>query len=811
MNGYSSRNVGAIHAQSPTSEPNIQNKRSFLRSALMPLLLCESAPDHQGNRGAQFSLRFGHVIAISFFAVLELAAGLTPGRAQSATPVARPNALYRQANLPIERRIDDLLRRMTLEEKVRQLDLYSGATALVDEHTDGTHAAATANFLPDKAQALWGDLGVGAIHDLNPTPKQANVIQQWVIKHNHLGIPVLFIEEALHGFDTGTVFPAPINLASTWNPDVDERIGAAIAAEARSTGVGMILAPVLDLARDPRWGRVEEDYGEDPYLTGRLGAAFVRGAQGNSLNSDHSVVTEPKHFAGHGSPEGGTNTSPVHLGERELRSVMLRSFEPAIRDGKAMGVMAAYHEIDGIPITADPFLLKKILRQEWGFKGFVLSDLGAIQRLYSVHGVASTPKEAACIAIKSGVDMQFYDLGHEDYQRALTECIHEGSLPQSDLDRAVRSVLRVKFALGLFDNSTTDLDLKARTYRSQAHLDLSLEAARESMTLLKNDGHLLPISKSVRRIAVIGPNGDVARYGDYEKESNGEHISILQGIRDLVPEVTVDFDSGKDVAEAIAKAKDADVVILGLGEWQGISGEGFDRSDLGLPGNQEQLMESVVATGKPVVLVLENGRPLTIGWAKEHVPAILEAWYPGEFGGKAIAETLFGANNPSGHLTITFPRSVGQLPDFYNSDRSRTCKYVDGNGLPLFPFGFGLSYTSFRFDHLAVHAPTPGSKEEILVTVDVTNVGDREGEEVAQLYVRQDVGSVETPDRSLEGFSRISLKPQETRTASFHVPQSQLAIWDTEGKWMVEAGNYTVWVGESSQASLTTKFVLKPR
>ncbi len=336
----------------------------------------------------------------------------------------------------------------------------------------------------------------------------------------------------------------------------------------------MILAPVLDVARDPRWGRVEEDYGEDPYLTGRMGAAFVRGAQGNSLSSDDTVVTEPKHFAGHGSPEGGTNTSPVHIGERELRTVMLRSFEPAIRDEKAMGVMAAYHEIDGIPITADPFLLKKILRQEWGFKGFVLSDLGAIKRLYTVHDVASTPKEAACMAIKSGVDMQFYDFGHEEFQRALSECVHEGSLPQTDLDRAVKSVLRVKFDLGLFDRSTTDPDLKARAYRSQAHLDLSLEAARESITLLKNDGHVLPLSKSVQRIAVIGPNGDVARYGDYEKESNGEHISILQGIRALVPGATVDFDSGKDIAAAIAKAKDADVVVLGLGEWQGISGGG---------------------------------------------------------------------------------------------------------------------------------------------------------------------------------------------------------------------------------------------
>jgi beta-glucosidase len=571
----------------------------------------------------------------------------------------------------------------------------------------------------------------------------------------------------------------------------------------------MILAPVLDLAREPRWGRVEEDFGEDPYLTGQLGLAYVRGAQGESLNTDHTVVSEPKHFAGHGSPEGGTNTSPVHIGERELRSVMLKPFEPAFREGHAMATMAAYHEIDGIPVTADPFLLKKILRDEWGFQGFVLSDLGAIQRLYKVHHVAATPKDASCMAIRSGVDMQFYDFDHDVFQKALIDCVHEGSLSQADLDRAVGAVLRVKFALGLFDHPLVDPSLNARVHRSPEHLALSLESARQSMTLLKNDGRLLPLSKSVQRIAVIGPNADVARYGDYEKEENGEHISLLDGIRTLVSQATVTFDAGKDIPAAVAMAKDADVVILGLGEWQGISGESFDRSNLDLPGNQAQLLEAVVATGKPVVLVLENGRPLTIGWAKEHVPAILEAWYPGEFGGKAIAETLFGENNPAGRLTITFPRSVGQLPVFYNSDPSRMRKYVDDDGKPLFPFGFGLSYTTFRYDHLAAQPPAPGGGGDIVVIADVTNTGDREGEEVAQLYLRQDVSSVETPDRSLKGFSRIRLKPQETKTVTFRIPQEQLAVWNAEGKWAVEPGSYTVWVGGSSEASLSRQFSLR--
>jgi beta-glucosidase len=717
--------------------------------------------------------------------------------------------VYKQSHAPIEARVDDLVRRMTLEEKVRELDLYAGAKELVDAHTDDTHAAPTAAFVPAKAQALFGSLGVGGIHDLYPTPAQANAIQEWVMAHNRLGIPVLFVEEALHGYDTGTVFPAPIGLSATWDVALAQEMAASIASEARPRGVDMILAPVLDLAREPRWGRVEEDFGEDPYLTGQLGLAYVRGAQGSSLTSDQSVVAEPKHFAGHGSPEGGTNTSPVHMGERELRSVMLKSFEPAFHDGHAMATMAAYHEIDGIPVTADPFLLKKVLRDEWGFRGFVLSDLGAIERLYKVHHVAATPRDAVCLAIRSGVDMQFYDFAHDIFQQALIDCVHENTLSAVDLDRAVRSVLRVKFMLGLFDRPLVDPNLSDRTFRSQTHLAVSLRAARESMTLLKNDKGLLPLSKSTANIVVIGPNANVARYGDYEKEENGLHLSLLDGLHKEVPQARIDFDDGKDITSALSKARGADVVILGLGERQGISGEGFDRTSLNLPDNQEQLLEAVAATGTPVILVLENGRPLTLPWAKEHVPAILEAWYPGEFGGQAIAETLFGDNNPAGRLTVSFPRNLGQLPDFYNTDPSRKRKYVDDDGEALFPFGFGLSYTTFRYTHLLVQAPSAASHDAVRVTVEVTNTGEREGDEVAQLYLRQDTSSVETPERSLKGFSRIHLKPHETRTVSFDVPQSELAVWNTEGKWVMEPGTFTVWAGGNSRATLTTNFTLK--
>jgi beta-glucosidase len=726
--------------------------------------------------------------------------------AQDTKPDAK--ALYKQSNAPIERRLDDLLSRMTLEEKARQLDLYSGAKDLMSAHSDDTHATADAVLSPGNAEKLFGTLGIGGVHDLYPTAAQSNAIQRWAIAHSRLEIPVLFIEEALHGFNTGTVFPAPLNLASTWDENLARTTGASIAAEARSTGVDMILAPVLDLARDPRWGRVEEDFGEDTFLTGRMGLAYVQGAQGENLSTDHTLIAEPKHFVGHGTPEGGTNTSPVHMGERELRMVMLRSFEPAIREGGARSVMAAYHEIDGIPVTADPFIFKKVLRDEWGFKGFVLSDLGAIRRLYDVHHVAATPKDAVCLAVRSGVDMQFYDFDHEVFQKTLVDCVHEGSLAQTELDRAVRSVLRVKFELGLFDHPFVDEELYGSVNRSQRHLAASLQSARESMTLLKNEGNTLPLAKSLHRIAVIGPNGNVARYGDYEKEENGLRISIVDGIRKLVPQSTVEFNDGKDRASAADCAKNAEVAILALGEWQGISGEGFDRSNLDLPGEQEQLLEAVVETGKPVVLVLENGRPLTIGWAKKHVPAILEAWFPGELGGQAIAETLFGDNNPAGRLTISFPSSLGQLPVYYSADPSRNHRYVDGTDSPLFPFGFGLSYTSFRYERAVAKSPAAGTQQDVEVSVDVTNSGGRAGDEVVQLYVREDTGSVETPARSLAAFTRVHLVPNETRTVTLRIPRRQLAVWNAEGKWVVEPGAYTVWVGGSSQAQLSASFVL---
>jgi beta-glucosidase len=726
--------------------------------------------------------------------------------------------IYKRADLSVDERVKDLVGRMTTEEKARQLDMYFGSEDLLDKNKDvtidhHTHAKPDVVFDPQFAEKKLGNLGVGSVHDLYPSAQLYNAIQAWMIKSSRLGIPALFLEEGLHGYMgyKQTVFPQSVNLATTWNPELAKKTGAAIAAEARANGVDMILGPVLDVARDPRWGRVEEDFGEDPFLSGQLGLNYVEGMQGDSLASDHNCIAEPKHFAAHGSPESGLNTSPVHAGEREVRSIMLKSFEPAFREGNAMAVMAAYHDIDGVPCTANPWLLNKVLRDEWGFKGFVLSDLGAIRRLYDAHHVAATPADAVCLALNSGVDMQFYDFSHDVFQNAIIDGVKNGQVSEAMLDAAVSRILRVKFLLGLFDHPFVDENLDETVRRSQEHLDLSLEVARQSMCLLKNEKNLLPLKKDFQRIAVIGPNAELARVGDYADTTvETPKYGMLNQIKKMVsPKTKILFADGEKIEDAVKLAKKSDVVILALGEKKGISGEGFDRSDLDLPGNQEALLEAVAKTGKPVVLVLQNGRALTIPWAAKNVPAILEAWYPGEFGGRAIAETLFGDNNPAGRLPVSFPKSIGQLPVFYDHFPSKNDNYIDGNDSPQFIFGFGLSYTTFKYDHLMVIAPTAGSSDDVLVSFDLANTGNRDGDEVAQVYVRETTASVATPIKALKAFSRVHLNSGETKSITLHVRQSDLAVWGAMQEWKVEPGEFTATVGGSSANGISAKFVLK--
>jgi beta-glucosidase len=448
-----------------------------------------------------------------------------------------------------------------------------------------------------------------------------------------------------------------------------------------------------------------------------------------------------------------------------------------------------------------------VLRDEWGFKGFVLSDMGAIWRLYDSHHTAATPEDAVCQAINAGVDMQLYDFPSDVFQNSILQGLKDGKLDPTALDRAVSDVLRAKFMLGLFDRPV-DPSVEAKVGRSPEHLELTLRSARESMCLLRNEGHLLPLSKDVKTLAVLGPYADVARLGDYSDKIKGKFPSMLAEIRKLVPTANVLYDAGKDIPAAVSKAQQADVVIMGLGEGPGESGERCDVTSLDLPGKQEQLLEAVAATGKPVVLVLQNGRPLTITWAAAHIPAILEAWYPGERGGQAITETLFGDNNPGGRLPVSFPRSLGQLPIFYNYAISSRSGYIDGSNKPLFSFGYGLSYTTFAYSDMQATPPAAGSKDDVMVSARVTNTGKVEGDEVAQLYLREDISSVVMPVKSLKGFQRIHLKPGEAQTVVFHVPQEQLAVWNPMQKWAIEPGAYTVWVGGQSDGIQSTHFTL---
>jgi beta-glucosidase len=753
----------------------------------------------------------------SNFKLMALALTMTTLAPMAQNPACADDALprYKEPNEPVDVRVQDLIGRMTVEEKARQLDMYFGSEDFLakDQTADRTHARADAVFDAARAGKKLGNLGVGSIHDLYPHSPLYNAIQAWVIKSNRLGIPALFLEEGLHGYQGygETAFPQSVNLASTWNPDLARQTGAAIAAEARAVGVDMILGPVLDVARDPRWGRVEEDFGEDPYLSGILGLAYVQGMQGASIASDHNVIAEPKHFAAHGSPEGGLNTSPVHAGEREVRSVMLKSFEPAIRQGHAMAVMVAYNDIDGVPCTGNPWLLDQILRDEWGFQGFALSDLGAIRRLYEDHHVASSPQEAIRLAIRAGVDMQFYDFDHDVFQGAIVAGVKDGSLPATVLDKAVSRVLRAKFILGLFDHPFIDERLDKTVRRSEGHLSLSLEVARQSLCLLKNNDNLLPLRKDLRRIAVIGTNANIVRLGDY---ADVTHESSAQGMfaqikKTVSPQTKVTYSDGEDIHAAVNEAKRANVVILGLGERHGISGEGFDRSDLDLPGKQEALLEAVAAAGTPVVMVLQNGRALSVSWAEEHIPAILEAWYPGELGGVAIAQTLFGDNNPSGKLPVSFPRRVGQLPAYYNHFPSKTHHYVDGDDSPLFVFGYGLSYTTFTYDHLTATPPPEGTGGDVLVSFNLTNTGQREGDEVAQVYVRRTNASVAAPVEELKGFARVHLKPRESKPVTIHLKLADLEVWGADRQWKLEPGEMTVKVGGSSAAAQSATFTLR--
>ncbi len=647
----------------------------------------------------------------------------------------------------------------------------------------------------------------------------------------------LIMGEALHGFMEygSTSFPQAIGLASTWDPALVKQVFTAAGDEARSAGVDQVFAPVLGLARDPRWGRTEETYGEDPFLVSRMGVAAITGLQGDEfLIGPHHVVATMKHFAVHSQPEGGTNTAPGNYSERVIRENFFVPFEAAVKEANVGSVMASYNEIDGIPAHINHWLLDKVLRQEWGFQGFVTSDGDGLQMLVKVHHVAATKADAARLAIAAGVD---YDLSDGSVYRTLLAQVQQGIVPESELDRAVSRILATKFRLGLFDNALVDPDAAERTTNSPEHRKIALKAAQETIVLLKNDKQLLPLDlNKLKTIAVIGPNADGVHLGGYSRNPlNG--VSVLQGIQERVgSKAKVIYAEGcrftdkhqdwhgwfddnvklidpatqtDKIKEAVAAAKSADVAILVVGENESTNREAWseqhlgDRDSLDLLGAQNELVKAVVETGTPTVVLLINGRPLSINYIAEHVPAILEGWYLGEAGGTAAANVLFGDVNPGGKLPITFPHSVGDLPDFYNHKPSDNRTYAFSTRQPLFPFGYGLSYTTFKFENLRVDPPQIYNGGTAKVSVDVSNTGDRAGDEVPQMYVHQEVASVTRPVMALKGFQRIHLNPGETKTVEFTITPDALSLLNVDMHKVVEPGIFDIMVGPSSAQTQT--------
>jgi len=703
----------------------------------------------------------------------------------------------------LEQRVTDLLSRMNVEEKIRQLDMYWGKEVA----NMGGHEASS--WSEEKTAASLGTTGVGSVHDLYPlTAEITNKIQRYAVEKTRLGIPVLFIEEGLHGYSGlgSTSFPIPLQIAAAWDTTLTYAIGRAIATETRAHGVDMLLGPVLCLPRDPRWGRVEETYGEDTYLDARMGVAMVKGFQGQGVDRPDAVVAEPKHFAVHGIPEAGSNTAPVNIGEREARSSFLYVFEKAVREGGALSMMAAYSELDGIPCVDNGWLLTDVLRKEWGFKGFVLSDLGAIKMSLENHHIASDIPDALSQTLKAGLNMQFYDFPHPDFLTAMKTALANGQLSMEQLDRAVRDVLRVKFMVGLFDHPYTDLSLKSAVFHTPAHQDLALKAAQESIVLLKNEGGLLPLRKGLGSLAVVGPLAVSTYLGGYSN-TEGKAVSILDGLKQRAgASLSIRYEKGYStdsvggdlLPAALDAVRGADATIVVLGEESAVVGEGKDRAHLQLSDQQMQLVKAVYATGKPVIVLLCNGRPICFNWVAEHIPAIVDTWFSGEKGGLAVADILLGNVNPSGKLPMTFPRSEGQIPFYYNHKPTSGHRYVDEASTPLYPFGHGLSYTRFDYSDLKIVPATIGIGQMAEVQVTVTNSGSVEGTEVAQLYLRDVVSSVTTPGLSLKGFGRVELRPGESRVVHFTLGPDQLALWNREMQHVVEPGEFKVMVGSSS-------------
>ena len=741
---------------------------------------------------------------------------------------------YQNPKLSVEERVNDLIQRMTLEEKVGQLR----CTLAWNYYTiKGKEVVPSESFKQDITEGhigmLWGTYRAdpwtqkSLENGLNPelAAKAGNALQKYVIENTRLGIPLLLAEEAPHGHMAigTTVFPTGFGMAATWNASLIERVGEVIGQEIRLQGGHISYGPVLDLAREPRWSRVEETMGEDPVLAGELGSAMVKGLGGGDLSRPWSTIATLKHFIGYGTTESGQNGGITVAGSRELRESFLPPFKKAI-DAGALSVMTSYNSLDGIPCTASKALLTDLLRHEWGFHGFVVSDLYSVDGIWGTHRVARDRQEAGVMALKAGVDA---DLGALAFA-PLVDAVKKGLVSEEQINHALANILRLKFEMGLFENPYVDVEKAKKQVRSDSNKEVALFTAREVITLLKNEGNTLPLSKQTK-VLVCGPNADNVynMLGDYTSpQEDGNVKTILSGIRTKLPASLVEYVKGcavrdtseSNISEAVEAARRADVVIVAVGgssardfktsyketgaavtDSKTISdmdcGEGFDRATLTPLGHQMELLKALKATGKPLVVIYIEGRPMDKSWAAQNADALLTAYYPGQEGGTAIADVLFGDYNPAGRLPVSVPANIGQLPVYYNKKPPMPHDYVEMSARPLYPFGYGLSYTTFKYDNLQIKKQGPTTFE---VSLKVTNTGQYDGDEVVQLYLHDEFASTAQPLKQLKKFQRIFIPKGETRDITFTLEAEDLSIINADMKCVVEPGDFTIMIGSSS-------------
>lgn len=768
----------------------------------------------------RFPFIFTYLFSVSLFLPLSVSAQKFP---------------YKDASRSVEERAQDLLQRMTLEEKVGQLlcplgwKMYAGRGEHVECVEQYEHEVAArhigmlwATFRADPWTQKTLETGLSP----ESAARAANALQRYALEETRLGIPVFLAEEAAHGHMAigTTVFPTGIGQAATFNPELLEKMGQVVAKELRLQGAHIGYGPVLDLAREPRWSRVEETYGEDPLLAATLGSALVKGMGGGELSQSDAVISTLKHFVAYGVPEGGHNGNPSVVGERDLHENFLLPFRTAI-DAGALSVMTAYNSMDGIPCTMNRRLLQDILRGEWGFRGFTVSDLYSIDGIHNSHRVASSTDEAACYALSAGLDV---DLGSESFP-TLVASVKKGQINEALVDSAVIRVLRLKFEMGLFDHPYVDPQQAKEQVRSAEHVAVAREVARQSIVLLENKKALLPLDKAHGHVAVIGPNADnqYNMLGDYTAPQNeADIVTVYEGIRQRIGEKRVTYVKGcavrdtsdADIEAAVRAARSADVAVVVVGgssardfrtNYQETgaaiasddyvsdmeSGEGFDRATLSLMGRQQELLEAVKATGVSLVVVYIQGRPLDMSWAKEHADALLTAWYPGQEGGHAIADVLFGDYNPSGRLPVSVPRHVGQLPVYYNKKSPQEHNYVEMDASPLYSFGYGKGYSAFSYANLSI---TRGDNHGCTVSFDVKNEGKYDGTEVVQLYLRDDYASVVRPQRQLREFEHVFLKAGESKRVSLTMDADDFSLINASMEKVIEPGTFTIMIGAAS-------------